>query len=67
MLHHISVFIQQALPSLIQDAVEYCDTDDGNNAISILEAIIDACVSDWDDIGDYGMENSEVVPVLNEA
>ena len=59
--------VNEELLSLIGDAVEYCEQDDGNNAVSTLEAITDACVSDWDEIGDYGMDNSEVVPVLNEA
>jgi len=57
----------EELLSLIGDAVEYCEQDDGNNAVSTLEAITDACVSDWDYVGDYSMDNSEVVAALNEA
>jgi len=59
--------VNEELLSLIQEAIEYCEHNDANSALATLEAITDACVSDWDDIANYGMDNDEIVPALNKA
>ncbi|AFZ58303.1 SWIM zinc finger domain-containing protein [Anabaena cylindrica FACHB-243] len=59
--------VNEELQSLIADAVECCEQDDGNNALAILEAITDACVSDWNYVDDYGMDKDEILPALNAA
>jgi uncharacterized Zn finger protein len=59
--------VNEDILTLIQDAVEYCDFDDAKSTLAILTAITNACVSDWDYVADYGMDNDEIVPALNEA
>jgi uncharacterized Zn finger protein len=59
--------VNEDILTMIQDAVEYCDFDDAKSTLAILTAITDACVSDWDYVADYGMDNDEIVPALNKA
>jgi uncharacterized Zn finger protein len=55
------------LLDLIQSAQEFSERGDGNNAIVILEAITDACVTNWDEVDEYGLDNDEVASALNTA
>ncbi len=64
---HEDETVNEELLSLIQDAIEYCEKGNANNALAFLEAITDACASNWDEVADYGADNSEVVQALNEA
>lgn len=59
--------VTEELQSLIQQAVDLCEKDDAHNALAMLEAITDACVQSWDEVADYGQENEDIVPVLNNA
>jgi uncharacterized Zn finger protein len=52
---------------MIHDAVENCDFDDAKSALAILTVITDACVSDWDYVANYGMDNDEIIPTLSKA
>ncbi|WP_339375783.1 SWIM zinc finger family protein [Calothrix sp. NIES-2098] len=59
--------ITEELQSLIQEAVDLCAKDDAHNALAMLEAITDACVQSWDEVAEYGQENEDIVPVLDNA
>jgi uncharacterized Zn finger protein len=59
--------VNEELLTSIQDAVEYCDLDDAKSTLAILAAITSSCASDWHYVANYGMDNDEIVPVLNEA
>lgn len=59
--------ITEELQSLIQEAVNLCEKNDAHKALAMLEAITDACVQSWDEVADYGQENEDIVPVLNNA
>ncbi|WP_392479924.1 SWIM zinc finger family protein [Nostoc sp. C110] len=59
--------IAEELVSVVQTAVAFSEQGEGENAITILEAITFTCVENWDDIADYGAENDEIVGELNEA
>ncbi|WP_232229380.1 SWIM zinc finger family protein [Crinalium epipsammum] len=59
--------ITENLLDLIQSAQEFSHQGDGNNALVILEAITAACVEDWDNVYEYGLDNDEVASALNEA
>ena len=55
------------LLEVLDRAEEFIAQGDGNNALIILEAITEACVQDWDDVLEYGIENDEIASALNEA
>ncbi len=59
--------VNENILSMISDAVENCDFDDAKTALAILNAITEACVSDWDYVADYGMDNDEIALALNNA
>jgi uncharacterized Zn finger protein len=58
--------VNEELLTLIQDAVEYCDLDDAKSTLAILAAITSSCASEWHYVANYGMDNDEIVPALNE-
>jgi uncharacterized Zn finger protein len=64
---YASETVNENILSMIGDAVENCDFDDAKTALAILDAITEACVSDWDYVADYGMDNDEIAPALNEV
>jgi uncharacterized Zn finger protein len=59
--------VNETILIMIHDAVENCDFDDAKSALTILTAITDACVSDWDYVANYGMDNDEIMLTLNKA
>ncbi|MEG3882373.1 SWIM zinc finger family protein [Microcoleus sp. herbarium7] len=59
--------ITEELLEVLDRAEEFIAQGDGNNALIILEAITEACVQDWDDVLEYGIENSGIASALNEA
>ncbi|HSF75359.1 MAG TPA: SWIM zinc finger family protein [Microcoleus sp.] len=59
--------ITEELLDVIQRAQEFSAQGDGNNALVILEAITTACVEDWDDVEEFGADNSEIANALDEA
>lgn len=49
-----------AIDELAGDALAFVDQDDGHNALAVMEAITNACISYWDEIYDFmGMGPSE--------
>ena len=59
--------ITEELLEVLDRSQEFIEQGDGNNALIILEAITEACVQDWDDVLEYGIENSGIASALNEA
>ena len=58
--------IQGELYDLIDEAKEFTERGDGQNAIAILSAITDTCVENWDEVEEYGADNDDVARTLNE-
>ncbi len=50
----------EEISSLIQDARMYTQRGDTWNAIAMLTAITEACIENWDEVDDYGVDNDEV-------
>ncbi|MEH1839986.1 MAG: SWIM zinc finger domain-containing protein [Nostoc sp.] len=59
--------IGEELLSVVETAVDFSERGEGENAITILEAITSTCVENWDDVAEYGAENDELVGELNNA
>jgi uncharacterized Zn finger protein len=59
--------ITDNLLEVIQEAQDFSAQGDGNNAITILEAITEACADNWEDVADYGADSYEVVEALDAA
>ena len=59
--------IIEELLEVLDRADEFIAQGDGNNALIVLEAITEACVQDWNDVLEYGIENDEIAGTLNEA
>ena len=55
----------EEISSLIQDAQMYTQRGDTWNAIAMLTAITEACIENWDEVDDYGVDNGEVAWELN--
>ncbi len=55
------------LLEVIQKAQEFTEQGDGSSALVILASVTDACIANWEDVEDYGVENHEVVDALNKA
>ena len=52
---------------LIQDAQMYAQQGDYGNAITMLTAITEACIENWDVVDEYGVENDEVATELSDV
>ncbi|MEG5140381.1 MULTISPECIES: SWIM zinc finger family protein [unclassified Microcoleus] len=59
--------ITEEILELIQQAQEFSEHGEGQNALVILEAITAGCVDDWDDVEEYGFESYEITNALDEA
>ena len=55
----------EEISSLIQDAQMYTQRGDTWNAIEMLTAITEACIDNWDEVDEYGIDNGEVAWELN--
>lgn len=58
--------VPRELFDLIDEARMLTEQGEGHNAIAILEAMTQACVESWEDVEQYGADNDEIVPFLNE-
>ena len=57
----------EEISGLIQDAQMYTQRGDTWNAIAMLTAITEACIENWDEVDDYGVDNDEVAWELSRA
>ena len=55
------------LEEVIEKALAFARSEDAENAIAFLQAITETCVSEWDDIADYGGDSFPIAETLNEA
>ncbi|GBD53581.1 hypothetical protein NIES298_38880 [Microcystis aeruginosa NIES-298] len=52
--------ISKEIYALVDEAKDYYQKGELDNAIAILEAIISACIEEWDDLEDYGAVNDDL-------
>jgi uncharacterized Zn finger protein len=52
--------ISNEIYALVDEAKDYYQKGEPDNAIAILEAIISACIEEWDDLEDYGAVNDDL-------
>jgi uncharacterized Zn finger protein len=57
--------IDQYLPEILEQVQAFIDRGDGNDALVVLTAITEACVEDWDEVSDYGLEGDELISMLD--
>ena len=60
------IYIDEEIVDIIQDTQEFIDKGDIKNAITILEAITQTCIENWDDAEDYGIEPDYVAEILDQ-
>ncbi|HLO86413.1 MAG TPA: SWIM zinc finger family protein [Nostocaceae cyanobacterium] len=59
--------ITEGMLEVIEEARQFAENGDGNNAIVILETITSAYVEKFDELSDYGGESYSIEDPLNEA
>lgn len=52
--------ISNEIYALVDENQDYYQKGEPDNAITILEAIISACIEEWDDLEDYGDINDDL-------
>ena len=52
--------ISDEIYALVDEAKDYYQKGEPDNAIAILEAIISACIEEWDNLEDYGAVNDDL-------
>jgi uncharacterized Zn finger protein len=57
--------IDDYLPEILEQVQAFIDRGDGNDALVILTAITEACVEDWDEVSDYGLEGDDLISMLD--
>lgn len=57
--------ISDEIYALVDEAKDYYQKGEPDNAIAILEAIISACIEEWDDLEDYGTVNDDLSARIN--
>jgi uncharacterized Zn finger protein len=57
--------IEEDLPEILEQVQAFIDRGDGNDALVILTAITEACVEDWDEVSDYGVEGDDLITLLD--
>jgi uncharacterized Zn finger protein len=57
--------IDDYLPEILDRVQAFIDRGDGNDALVILTAITEACVEDWDEVADYGLEGDDLISMLD--
>jgi uncharacterized Zn finger protein len=57
--------IDEDLPEILEQVQAFIDRGDGNDALVILTAITAACVEDWDEVSDYGVEGDDLIALLD--
>jgi uncharacterized Zn finger protein len=59
--------ISNEIYGLVDEARDYCERGEPDNAIAILEAIVSACIEEWDDLEDYGADNDDLSGRINQV
>ncbi len=59
--------IAEELLDILADAEEFFDNDDGENAIAVLEGIMQGCVDGWEEVDNYGADSDEIIERLDYA
>jgi uncharacterized Zn finger protein len=57
--------IDEDLPEILEQVQVFIDRGDGNDALVTLTAITEACVEDWDEVSDYGVEGDDLIALLD--
>jgi uncharacterized Zn finger protein len=57
----------EEISNLLQQAQDFVEAGDGNNAIAILETITAAWANEWDELSDYGADVFEIDQLLSKA
>jgi uncharacterized Zn finger protein len=57
--------IDDYLPEILDQVQAFIDRGEGNDALVILTAITEACVEDWDEVSDYGLEGDDLIAMLD--
>jgi uncharacterized Zn finger protein len=57
--------IEEDLPEILDQVQAFIDRGDGNDALVILTAITEACVEDWDEVSDYGIDGEDLITLLD--
>jgi uncharacterized Zn finger protein len=57
--------IDEDLPEILDQVQAFIDRGDGNDALVILTAITEACIEDWDEVSDYGLEGDDLIAMLD--
>jgi uncharacterized Zn finger protein len=59
--------VAEELLDILADAEEFFDNDDGENAIAVLEGIMQGCVDGWEEVDNYGADSDEIIERLDYA
>ena len=52
--------VELRLSRLIDEAMTFAERGEGNNALTILQGIIEGCFENWDVVSDYGLEPEDI-------
>lgn len=52
--------VELRLCRLIDEAMTFAERGEGNNALTILQGIIEGCFENWDVVSDYGLEPEDI-------
>jgi uncharacterized Zn finger protein len=59
--------VAEELLDILADAEEFFDNDEGENAIAVLEGIMQGCIDGWDEVDNYGSDSDEIIERLDYA
>jgi uncharacterized Zn finger protein len=59
--------VAEELLDIVADAEKFFDNDDGENAIAVLEGIMQGCVDGWEEVDNYGADGDEIIESLDYA
>lgn len=59
--------ISNEIYALVDEARDYCQRGETDNAIAVLEAIVSACIEEWDDLEEYGADNNDLSDSINQV
>jgi uncharacterized Zn finger protein len=59
--------VAEELLDILADAEEFFDNDDGENAIAVLEGIMEGCITGWEEVDNYGADSDEIIERLDYA
>ncbi|NBD33434.1 MAG: SWIM zinc finger domain-containing protein [Cyanobacteria bacterium] len=52
--------VELRLSRLVDEAMTFAERGEGNNALTILQGIIEGCFENWDVVSDYGLEPEDI-------